>query len=80
MISTTDVDVNLESASDLIAQAANQGAEFLLLPENFPLMGHEEQDKVAKQIRKADINKETALMKKELNNTNNEIGVFCSSW
>ncbi|TDJ17003.1 MAG: carbon-nitrogen hydrolase family protein [Gammaproteobacteria bacterium] len=47
MISTADVDVNLESASELIAQAANQGAEFLLLPENFPLMGHEEHDKVA---------------------------------
>ena len=47
MISTADVDVNLESASELIAQAANQGAEFLLLPENFPLMGHEEHDKLA---------------------------------
>ncbi len=47
MISTADVDVNLESASELIAQATNQGAEFLLLPENFPLMGHKEHDKVA---------------------------------
>ena len=47
MISTTDVDQNLASASELITQAVNQGANFLLLPENFPLMGHEEQDKVA---------------------------------
>ena len=46
MISTTEVDVNLESASDLIAQAANRGAEFHLLPENFPLMGHKEHDKM----------------------------------
>ncbi len=47
MISTADVDENLKSTSDLIAQAAEQGAEFLLLPENFPFMGHEEHDKVA---------------------------------
>jgi len=47
MISTANVDENLKSASDLIAQATNQGAKFLLLPENFPLMGHDEQDKVA---------------------------------
>jgi len=47
MISTADVDQNLESASELITQAVNQGANFLLLPENFPLMGHEEHDKVA---------------------------------
>jgi len=46
MISTADVDENLESASELIAQATEQGAEFLLLPENFPFMGHEEHDKV----------------------------------
>ena len=47
MTSTADVDQNLESASELITQAVNQGAYFLLLPENFPLMGHEEHDKVA---------------------------------
>lgn len=47
MISTADVHQNLESASELITQAVDQGAEFLLLPENFPLMGHEELDKVA---------------------------------
>ena len=47
MISTADVDQNLASASELITKAVNQGAYFLLLPENFPLMGHEEHDKVA---------------------------------
>jgi len=47
MISTADVDENLKSASKLIDQAAERGAEFLLLPENFPFMGHEEHDKVA---------------------------------
>ncbi len=47
MISTADVGANLQAASELIAQAANQGAKFLLLPENFSLMGHEEHDKVA---------------------------------
>ena len=47
MVSTADVDQNLESASELITQAVNQGAEFLQLPENFPFMGHEEFDKTA---------------------------------
>ena len=47
MTSTVNVDQNLESASELITQAVNQGAYFLLLPENFPFMGHEEHDKVA---------------------------------
>ncbi len=47
MISTTGVDSNLQSASELITQAVEQGAKFLLLPENFPLMGDEEYDKVA---------------------------------
>jgi len=47
MISTTDLDSNLQSASALIARAVEQGAKFLLLPENFPLMGDEEYDKVA---------------------------------
>ena len=40
MVSTADVGTNLDSAADLIAQASNQGAEFLVLPEDFALMGH----------------------------------------
>jgi nitrilase len=47
MISTAEVGENLHSASELIDQAVEQGANFLLLPENFPFMGHEEHDKVA---------------------------------
>jgi len=47
MISTAEVGENLQSASELIDQAVEQGANFLLLPENFPFMGHEEHDKVA---------------------------------
>ncbi len=47
MISTANVDENLKSASKLITQAIKQGAKFLLLPENFPLMGQNEYDKVA---------------------------------
>ncbi len=49
MVSTADVDTNLQSAAELIAQAAAEGAKFLLLPENFTIMGHEEQDKLAVQ-------------------------------
>jgi len=39
MSSTTDVDSNLECAERLIAEAAQQGAKLLLLPENFALLG-----------------------------------------
>lgn len=46
MTSTANVDENLTSASDLIADASGQGANFLLLPENFSFMGHNEHDKV----------------------------------
>ncbi len=46
MISTADVDENLHWASKLIASSVAQGAKFLLLPENFTLMGHKEHDKI----------------------------------
>ncbi len=51
MLSTDDVEANLDSAASLIEDAATQGAEFCLLPENFALMGMHEQDKLA--IREA---------------------------
>ena len=46
MVSTEKLEKNLESAAALITQASQGGAEFCLLPENFPLMGMEEQDKL----------------------------------
>lgn len=46
MVSVADVDSNLEAAAGLIRQAAGDGAELLVLPENFPLMGMQEQDKL----------------------------------
>jgi nitrilase len=46
MVSTADVETNLQTAADLIQQAVADHAEFLVLPENFPLMGHKEHDKV----------------------------------
>ncbi len=52
LVSTDNVSENLKSAAELIAAASKEGAEFLQLPENFPLMGHEEQDKLsAKEAR-----------------------------
>lgn len=45
MISGTDCERNLAAAERLVAQAAQQGAELVLLPENFPLMGQREEDK-----------------------------------
>lgn len=47
MVSSDNVSENLKSAEELIRVATEDGAEFLQLPENFPLMGHEEQDKLA---------------------------------
>ena len=47
MVSTENVAANLEAAARLIRQAVSDGAEFLVLPENFPLMGMHEQDKLA---------------------------------
>ena len=47
MVSTEKLEENLASAADFIRQAVNEGAEFCLLPENFPLMGMQERDKLA---------------------------------
>jgi nitrilase len=46
MISTPDVAQNFASARKLIRQAAEQGAQLVLLPEYWPAMGLHETDKV----------------------------------
>jgi nitrilase len=46
MCSTPRVDENLSRAVALIAQAAEQGAELVALPEYFCLMGHRDADKL----------------------------------
>jgi len=46
MRSGIDRDRNLADAERLIALAANQNAQLVLLPENFPLMGQHEEDKL----------------------------------
>ena len=45
-VSTPDVDHNLEAAAGLIAQAAQQGAQLVSLPEYFCLMGRRDTDKL----------------------------------
>lgn len=45
--SQNDIGANLEAAGILIADAARQGAEYILLPENFAFFGSE-QEKLAK--------------------------------
>ncbi len=45
MISSADFDKNLNQASQLITQAASDGARLVVLPEYFALMGIKEQDK-----------------------------------
>lgn len=49
MVSGVDVDNNLQVAASLIEQAAGQGAELVLLPEYFCLLGQNDTDKL--QIR-----------------------------
>ncbi len=46
MVSTPDVDRNLEAATRLIAQAAAAGAALVALPEYFCLMGRRDDDKL----------------------------------
>jgi len=46
LVSGSDVQANLYSAAGLIRQAASERAVFLLLPENFALMGEREEDKL----------------------------------
>ena len=47
MVSTDAVAVNLHTAAALLRQAAEQGAELLLLPEYWCLLGQRDSDKLA---------------------------------
>jgi nitrilase len=47
MVSTPRVEDNLAAATGLIAQAAEAGARWVVLPEYFCLMGHSDRDKLA---------------------------------
>jgi predicted amidohydrolase len=47
MVSTPRIEENLERMRHWVAQAASRGAQVILLPEYFCLMGHDEKDKVA---------------------------------
>ena len=47
MISSTDPDANIETMKRLVRQAAEQGADWVLLPEYWPLMGRKDTDKLA---------------------------------
>jgi nitrilase len=47
MTSTRDVSANLREAGRLVAEAANQGAQLVVLPENFSFLGATDADRVA---------------------------------
>jgi deaminated glutathione amidase len=51
-VSGDDVDANLRAVEPLVAEAAGQGAELVVLPENFAIFGARATDKVA--VREAD--------------------------
>ena len=51
-VTRLDLQENLSRATELIAEAARQGAQLVLLPEYFCMMGRQEADKIA--IREAD--------------------------
>ncbi|MEM7402040.1 MAG: carbon-nitrogen hydrolase family protein [Pseudomonadota bacterium] len=54
MASGPKVDANLREAGRLITLAAEAGAELIVLPENFAIMGIEEEDKVAVREEQGD--------------------------
>ncbi len=47
MISSTNPDANIDTMKRLVRQAAEQGADWVLLPEYWPLMGRKDTDKLA---------------------------------
>jgi len=47
MVSTDAVDENLNLAQKLISEAVSKSVKFVTLPENFPLMGKEDSDRLA---------------------------------
>lgn len=47
MISSTDPNANIDTMKRLVRQAAEQGADWVLLPEYWPLMGRKDTDKLA---------------------------------
>ena len=47
MVSGPEVEANLHTAAELLAEAARQGAKLAALPEFFPIMGRNETDKLA---------------------------------
>ena len=46
MVSTQRVDENLATAGELIASSVAQGADLVVLPEYFPIMGASDADKL----------------------------------
>ncbi len=47
MVSTPELQQNFDAAARLVAQAGGQGAQLVLLPEYWPIMGRHERDKLA---------------------------------
>ncbi|HCB13634.1 MAG TPA: acyltransferase [Gammaproteobacteria bacterium] len=54
MVSGPEVAANLATAAELLAKAADRGAQLAVLPENFALMGRRESDKLAVQEAEGD--------------------------
>lgn len=52
MVSTSRIDENLHAARTLIDESVAQGADLVVLPEYFPIMGMRDGDKV--KVREAE--------------------------
>ncbi|MBI5923802.1 MAG: carbon-nitrogen hydrolase family protein [Betaproteobacteria bacterium] len=71
MISGPEVGPNLETARQLIAQARQQGAQLVALPEYFPLIGASDSERLA--AREAD---ENGPIQSFLSDTARELGIW----
>ena len=60
MNSGADVDKNLQTAGRLLAQAAEDGCQLAVLPENFALMPRNARDKIAHAEQPGDGREEPA--------------------
>lgn len=71
MASGSSVSANLKEAERLVAEAASEGAELIVLPEYFSIMGIKDTDKLALQERPGD-----GMVQSFLSETSKRLGIW----